>query len=143
MTDLKFPVENFETIEEVEDNSTNKVVVLKGVNMVAFMKEVWNDEHVGEFLSNPDILEMFARRIGVDGLFRTYQKEDVCNHLGWEYIKEYFLDHVEASDILDHLGWEVVSKHFADYLDGHETSAEDINSIGSVAEKLNACKGQD
>lgn len=143
MSDLKFPVENFERVEEGEGDSTKKVVVLKGVNMVKFMEEVWNDEHVGEFLSNPDILEMFARRIGVDGLFRTYKKEEVCEHLSWDYIKKYFLDHVEASDILDHLGWEVVSKHFADYLDGHETSAEDINSSGSVAEKLDACKGQD
>ena len=143
MSDLKFPLENVEEITEDEGSSEKKMVVLKNVNMVKFMEEVFGDVHVSEFLSNPDILEMFARRIGVKGLFRTYPKEEVCNELGWEYIREYFLDHVEASDILDHLGWEVVSKHFADYLDGQENTTEDINSSGSVVEKLDACKGQD
>ncbi len=145
MTDFTFPAEFVETVERQSDgNETSaKMITLKGVDIVRFMEEIWTDELINEFLSNKDILEMFARRIGVEGLFRTYKTEEVCDHITWDYIREYFLDHVDYNDILNHIGWEVVSKHFSDYLDAQSNSTEDINSNESVVEKLNACKGQD
>lgn len=145
LTDIEIPVDCFEEVEVKEENSeeSRKMLRISGVNMFDMMQVLWKDKYIKEFLDNEDVMDMFARRMGVEGLLKSYDKTEVCDAITWDYIREYFKDHVDASEILDHIGWETVSKHFADYIDDENTSAEDINTTESVAEKLNVGQGQD
>lgn len=146
LTDVSIPVSCFEETEVKDENSdeTRKELLLKGVNMFELMKVLWKDEYIKEFLDNADVMDMFARRMGVEGLLKSYDKTEVCEAITWDFIREYFLDHIDADDILNHIGWETVSKHFADHIDGENTSTEDINTDSkSAAEKLHVGQGQD
>jgi len=147
--DIKVPISSISSIEETPENSDNdaepiKLYHLKGVEPIKFLQNVWEDEHLQEFLSHEEIQNIFAKKIGVPGLLRAFNKEEVCEEITWEYIREYFLDHIDPNEILDHIGFETVSKHFADYLDSDgDSSLEDINSNseGTLAGKLN--EGED
>lgn len=119
--DLSFGVEEVTTHEVSEDG---KSVTLKGINIPVFMEGVFKDEKVEEFLNHPDVLNMFAKKIGVAGLLRAYDKEEVCEEMTWEFIREYFMDHIDEEEILEHIGFETCKDHFKD----HFESSEDINS---------------
>lgn len=145
---VKILAEGFDEIEEIEKDENDKEVNIKkyefkNVNMLEFVKELFSDEQIEKFLSHEDIKDMYAHRIGVKGLLRAFDKEEVCEEITWDYIKEYFLDHMNYEDILNHIGWEIVSNHFKDYIES-ETPAEDINNDEeSIAEKLDVDQGED
>ncbi|MFW6130011.1 MAG: hypothetical protein ACOC56_02430 [Atribacterota bacterium] len=146
---VKILAESFEEIEETELDSedkeiTIKKIILKNVDLLEFHKEIFSDEQIQKFLEHEDIKDMYAHRIGVEGLLKAFDKEEVCEKITWDYIREYFLDHIDYEDILNHICWEIVSKHFKDYIES-ENPTEDINNdeTESVVEKLNVNEGED
>jgi hypothetical protein len=124
--DLVIPVDQFKKVDAKDTGGTTEVHLTK-VDMEKFMEQVFMDEKVNEFLSHPDILDMFAKRIGVPGLLKSFDRTEVCDEITWDYIKEYFLDHMDFADCLDHIGWEAAKKHFADHLEA-ETGSVDVGS---------------
>lgn len=119
--DLNIKVEQFESATDNGDNT----VTLKKIDMVKFMEDILQDEKLNEFLNHSDIKDMFAHRIGTEGLLTSFTKEEVCEKLTWDFIKEYFLDHMNTEDILNKIGWETVKDHFADDISGVSSDAED------------------
>ena len=122
--DLTIKCDQFESATDNGDGS----VTLKNIVMVKFMEDILQDEKLNEFLNHGDIKDMFAHRIGTEGLLTSFTKEEVCEKLTWEYISKYFLDHMNTQEILNHIGWETVKDHFADDISG--STSEDEESDG-------------
>jgi hypothetical protein len=138
MTDF---IINCDICDTIEEDGIHKYV-LKNVDMVSLAKHVLEDTYLDKFFSDKNILNMFTARIGVEKLLQVFSIEDVCEHITWDYIRKYFMDHIDVADILNHIGWELVSNHFSDYIHNKNVDEESINISNSVLEKINECKGE-
>lgn len=147
MTDKKDLVLTFEAdlVENITTGKKNEVkVTIKPDKMLDFLIRIMDDDMVDAFLSDEMTKKWLIERIGVDALLLVYKKEDVLKSVGWDYVREFFLDKIDTVDILNHIGFEKVREHFADKLSVEKVRQNDINNNGnkSVLEELNASEGE-
>lgn len=71
IVDITFPPR---CIEEVKQNEAGEVT-LCGVDAYWFMHTVWRDRHVNLFLQDPDVQEMFVKRIPLEDLRRIVKEK--------------------------------------------------------------------
>lgn len=110
---------------------------------VDFLTEFMNDETLKKFLAEPGTNKFIANIIGVKGLLEKFPKEEVLKSVTWDYVRDFFYDHMDVSEILNHIGYEKVSEHFKDKIQSQRGSKKSINTPQkkSVLETLNESEG--
>lgn len=111
--DLKVKVKNAVLDKEV-DKEGNRLVEMKDLDNVEFFSQIMNDTLLNEFIKDAKSKDYICKEIGVEGLLASFNKDDVLKKIGWEYVKNFYLDHVDPEFILNHFGYEKVREHFKD-----------------------------
>lgn len=139
---LTFEADSIENTTKDKDGDVR--VTIKKEKQMDFLVRIMEDEMIDAFLSDEDTKKWFIDRIGVEPLLKVYTREDVLKLLSWEYVREFFFDHMDIKDVLNHIGWENIREHFADKLLVEKSHQNDINNSGnkSVLEELNASEGE-
>jgi hypothetical protein len=138
--ELKFEAS---AVKKLDNKGTDEIIVtIADSKLMDFLNAIMDDKLVAAFFKSEKVKTWFAEQIGVEGLLVAYSKTEVLEKVGWDYIKEFFLDHMNTSDILNHVGWETVNEHFADKIAANR-SQNDINTNGkSILETLDVSEGE-
>jgi hypothetical protein len=131
-------------VKKLDNKSSNEITVtISEAKQLEFLNSIMDDKLAASFFQNEKVKNWLAEQIGVTGLLNVYSKTEVLEKVGWEYIKEFFLDHMNTQDILNHVGWETTSEHFADKI-ATTRSQNDINTNGnkSILETLDVSEGE-
>lgn len=116
------------SIEEVEDFKNTKTLKIDNIDP-SFYRQIMKRDVIKHMFSDESVQEGIAKLyVPMEVLLKFYQKEDVCQKLGgWEFIGEYFKDHMDIADVLEYIGWEKVKDHFHDVIQ-IESGENDINT---------------
>lgn len=128
-------------VTNIEDKDGVKKAILKDADPLDFFNQTIDDALLQGFLSDDKVKSYIAKKIGVEGLLATYPKEEVLGKVGWDFVKEFFKDHMNREDILNHIGWEKVREHFADNIRQLGTQ-NSINTSESILGALDESEGK-
>jgi hypothetical protein len=139
--DISFKAPHVKT-EKDKDNTD--IMTVKVTDPTNFLTSIMQDDLLKEFLNDLGSKRFLAKIIGVKGLLATYDKKEVLDEITWQYVEEYFFDHMDQTKILNYIGWEKVQEHFKDKIQAGTTSKNDINTSNgpSILEALNESEGK-
>lgn len=124
---MEIPVQFVEKTKDPDGNELFKLIVPDS-KMPDFMDYILEDKLFEKFIETEDTKKYLAEKIGVPGLLVAFKKEDVLKALSWEYVVEFYKDHMNVEEVLNHIGWEKVKEHFADKISTIKEGKKDINT---------------
>jgi hypothetical protein len=140
--ELKIEAAHVKKVENDGSGDAEYLVTISPDATLEFLNNIMDDKLVTSFMESAKTKKWLAEKIGVEGLLIAFKKEDVLSTVGWDYVKEFFLDHMQVNDILNHVGWESAKEHFADKI-AVESQQNDINTNGnkSILETIDESEG--
>jgi len=114
-------------VKTIEENGKSYVITIEDSRSLEFLNQIMQEPLAKSFFEDGDLKKYMASEIGVKGLLTVYKKEEVLKEVGWDYVKDFFVDHMNVSHILSHIGWETVKEHFIDIINSENTK-NDINT---------------
>ncbi len=130
---------------KVEKKDDGDVMTVTVVSPIDFLTDcVVKDETLDKFLEDVGTKRYIAAKVGVKGLLAKFDKKEVLTEVTWDYVKEFFMDHMDVPSILDYIGYEKVGEHFSDKIQSESGSKNVINKgeKRSILEELNESEGQ-
>lgn len=110
---------------------------------IGTMCDILQDDNMNQFFQSDHGRKFLAIKIGVKALSVAFSKEDICKELSWNFIKEYYLDHMDKEEILNYIGFETAMDHFKEKLQQSGTTQKDINTGKKAGKKKSLLEVED